>query len=427
MPTSRRARSRVAAVLLVLLGVVGSLLALPGTAAAADRPRDWTPSAGVRISNPLGGFLQRRAVLRLIIQSIDHTPRRGKIRIASWNVRSDDVVDALVRAHRRHVSVRVIVDRGNANARNPNESVTRLNRQLGRHGNDERSRAQRSGVRKCRGACRGERGIAHAKYFLFSRVGKARWVVINSSANATDLSASSQWNDAFTIRGRPAVHRAFSRVFHRRWHQQQSRLAYRKRGVGPVLASFYPYSGRGTGTDPVVRELDRVRCRGARTPDGRTRLRIAMTSWHGRRRDKIAWRVRRLANRGCDVKIVYAVAGNEVLRILRREGRRPIPLRQIVQDFDGDGVYDRYLHTKVLTIRGRYRSDRSAYVTLNGSGNWTPVSLVSDEAVLRIRRKKVLTRYNRFIERLYRNPPPDAPVWGRVQRPVDPYAEVEVH
>lgn len=395
------------------------------------RKKAWKPRAGVLFNDPLGNREQRRRIVRHLIQAIDHTPSRGKIRIASWNVRNAGLTRALVAAHRRGVSVRLIMWRGNLGTEeDPNPSVRRLVQELSANGNKARRPVRRSHVKSCVSSCRGTTGLPHSKFYLFSRTGGARWVVMNGSFNATDLASSNQWNDMYVVRGKRRVHDAFRSVFAEMWRDKPVRKAYTSTRIGPVTAFFYPYAGpRANRPDPALSELKAVRCRGARnTADGRTRVRIAMTSWFGERGIRLAWRVRRMQNTGCDVKIVYAVMGNEVLRILRREGRRPVRLQQVVQDFDDDGVYDRYLHMKVLTIKGHYRGSRRATVVVNGSANWSPAVLNSDEAVLRIRRAPVLRDYNRWIERLYRNPPDPgllAPVLGRRLGMIDPYAELE--
>ena len=376
----------------------------PSTAAAAE---EYTPPAGVKVNRPLGRPFERRAILDHLVRSIDNVPRKGQIMVASWNIRSNDFVDALVRAHRRKRSVRVVIDRLNANAENPNYGFRRLRRELASYGNENRPVALQSGAVKCRSACRGQGGIAHTKFYLFSQSGTATNVVVNSSANATDLAAGYQWNDAYTVREKPVLYEGFKAVFEEMYRDENVEQPYRTVQRGRTLAEFYPYTGAGTEVDPTLADLAPVQCTGARnTSSRRTKIRIAMTSWHGDRGTAIAHRVRQLANSGCDVKIVYAVAGNEVLRILRREGRRPVPMRQIVQDWNRDGVYDRYLHMKVLTIKGRYAEDRTAAVTVNGSANWTPVALVSDEAVVTLRNKRVLEAYNAHIDFLFGNPPP---------------------
>ena len=391
----------------VLTAVVAALTLLVGPLAVPAQAK-YTPAAGVRTNNPLGDREARRMVIGHVIRSIDAVPRRGQIRIASWNVRSDDIVDALVRAHRkRKVGVKVVMDRLNANPDNPNRGVNRLQREL-KKGNGSRKPYLRSGLRKCVSACRGPGGIAHSKFFLFSEAGDARWVVMNGSFNATDLAAHGQWNDMYTVVGRKAVYQEMRVVFNQMWRDKNVKQGYRHKSYGKGLTTMvYPWRGSGTKGDPMLKEMSKISCKGARnTANNRTKIRISMTSWHGERGKKIAWAVRRKQNAGCNVKIVYAVAGNEVLRILRREGPRPVPLRQITQDFNGDGVYDRYLHTKVLTVRGHYRKDRRATMTLNGSANWSPAALPSDEVLIRLQNPGPMRAYNAFIERLFRNPPP---------------------
>ena len=112
--------------------------------------------------------------------------------------------------------------------------------------------------------------------------------------------------------------------------------------------------------------------------------------------------------RGCDVQVIYAVMGTVVRRVLRVGKPAKVPLRQIVQDLDEDGVYDRYLHTKVMTINGVNRGDRSAWVTLTGSANWSPKVLHSDDVVLRLSGRSTVRRYNIWIHRLFEDPPLDS-------------------
>lgn len=407
----------------LLLALLAGLLTGVGVGPAAA----YSPPSGVTTSNPLGDPAERRTIIGMVIRSIDAAPRRSQIRVASWNLRSNDIVESLIRAHRRGVGVRVIMDLGNANAENPNLGVDTLETTLAGRDNAERPPRFRSGVRRCVSSCRGVQGIPHAKFFLFSKLGKARDVVINTSANATDLAASSQWNDAFVLKRKPAVYAAFRRTFTEMWRDQPVAQGYSVVKDGTMAAMFYPYTGTGTTKDPVIRELDWVRCRNAGAGSRVTKIRVAMTSWYGERGIEIAHKIRALANEGCDVRIVYAVMGNEALRVLRKLGPTPVPMQQIVQDFDGDGVYDRYLHSKVLTIKGTYQR-RQAAITLNGSANWSPAVLASDEAVLRIGGTKVANAYNRWIDRLYLDPPVNAPLkFARrgLIGPVDAYAKIQ--
>ncbi|MGZ4447699.1 MAG: phospholipase D-like domain-containing protein [Nocardioides sp.] len=396
--------------LLVCL-VAAFAVSLGALVAPAEAVGHYTPPPGVRTNNPLGDRTARRAIISHVIRTIDSTPRKSHIRIASWNIRSDAIVDALIRAHERHVSVRVVMDRGNANPDNPNPGVERLQRALTHHGNSTRKPSMRSHLERCVSSCRGRSGIAHSKFFLFDHAGHAHDVVMNGSFNATDLAAYGQWNDIFTVVGRPGVFQEFRTIFTQMQRDKPVAQGYRSHRFGPTLTTMaFPYTGKHTVTDPVMRELDRVKCGGAtNTGDGHTRVRIAQTSWYGDRGKKIAWRVRNMQNNGCRVHIVYAVMGNEVLRILRHEGPQPVPMRQIVQDYDADGVYDKYLHMKVMTIQGHYRQATDATVTINGSANWSPAVLASDEAVLRLGRASVMKRYNGWISYLFHHPPKKYP------------------
>lgn len=426
--------------LVTALALVVSGLLVGASAAEAAR---YTPKPGVTFNNPLGAKPVQRRILDNLLETVDSAPRGSAIRFASWNIRGGAVVDALLRAHRRGVSVRVVLDKKNAFAQNPNREVNRLQQELKRSGNDRRPGYLRSGLRKCKASCRGTSGFGHSKFFLFSQSGRAQRVVINTSANATDLSATAQWNDAYTLVGNQEIYDAFVTVFDEMFADRPVDQPYLAARSGATIAEFYPFRGAGTEQDPILRELDLVQCRGAENaPRGRTKLRIAMTSWHGDRGIAIGKRIRQLSAQGCDVRIVYAVMGNQIRRDLRRGGKGRVPLRHIVQDPDRDGVYDRYLHSKVLTIQGRYGEERSATVTINGSANWTPLSLISDEAVLQLYDRGTMRRYNRWIERLFANPPKNppgsrsrirdrrvvgAPFGARsgAQPDVDPYAKIQ--
>ena len=378
----------------------------PVAPALRSAPQRYNPPTGLKTNNPLAGRARRTAINVHLRRLINSVPRGEKIRIASWNLRSRGFVRDLIRAHRRGVSVRFVVARGNARPENPNGSVNRLQRALAGSGNSGRAEPQRSRLQRCTAACRGPRGIAHTKFFLFSRVGGgARHVVVNGSANATDVAAYAQWNDVYTTKNRKDIYDVFERVHGEMMQDRNLPHPFVSTRHGDITTYFNPYRGAG---DPVMQRLNATSCRHATNgagSGGRTKIRIAMTSMHGDRGIRLARRVKDLFNRGCNVKIIYAVMGNQVLQIFRRGGRGSVPLRQIAQDPNGDGIYNRYLHMKVLTISGVHRGRRDARVTYNGSENWSPAALSSDEAGMRIYSARLLGNYNRWIEYLYSHPP----------------------
>ncbi len=422
--------NRTFAVLATALAVTVAGLAVAPTA-SAER---YKPRPGVVFNNPLGTVDQKWAVHNEIVRSIRGTGRKQKIRIHSWNIRSGAITRALINAHKRGVSVRVIIWVGNAHAENPNELLDELERELKRNGNRKRPQARKSGVTRCVGSCRGRGGIAHSKYFLFTRVNGVRHVIIYGGHNATRIAATHQWNDVDIITEKRPIFRDFMRTFNESYRDEPVRPAWRTNTFGRWETQFYPYQGPKISGDPVLDDLRKVKCRGSThpaTPNGRTQIRIAMTSWHGERGKNIARLITRKQDQGCDIKIIYAVAGNQVMRILRSEGNRPVPFRQIVQDFDGDGVYDRYLHTKVMTVRGVWDGRTRASMVWNGSANWSPLVIASDEAGMRMQAPAKARAYARFVDHWYDNPPvsarPNPQLMARTAaQGIDPYAKIEV-
>jgi phosphatidylserine/phosphatidylglycerophosphate/cardiolipin synthase-like enzyme len=400
-------------------------------------PQHYTPKGGVLVNNPLGDRESRRRIINHLVRATNSVPGKQKIRIATWNFRSEELANALIAAHRRGVSVRVVIDRLNANPDNPNDTFTRLTQGL-KH-DSKRPADMRSFTRRCVSSCRSAGGIAHTKFYLFTKAGKAKDVAMYGSFNGTDLASYNQWNDLFTIRDHPRIYGHFNKVFGQMIRDKKVAQPYLHYQDGRYTSYFYPYRGAGTENDPLLQELSQIVCAGATDgtgTNGHTKIRIAQTSMHGDRGKAIAGRLRQMWQRGCDIKIVYAVFGNEVLSILRHTNRGPVPIQQIAQDFNLDGVYDRYLHMKTMAVSGVYRGDTSSNVTWNGSANWTSVALASDEVVMRIFDTKVRQTYSQWFDYLYANPPRYSntkqasmarlAMKSAVARGVDPYSQMEL-
>lgn len=405
------------AVVLVPFLVASVLVVLGGSPATSDKPKNpspkYTPAAGPTFNNPYGTKKSRRAIIRKLLRTIDSVPRREEIRIASWNVRSPEIATALIRAKKRGVSVQVVMDRSNWREDNPNPDAARLYREL-KKGNKHRKVERRSWLRQCRGACRGPHGIAHSKFFLFSEAGKAENVVIYGSNNATELAATIQWNDIYTRVNRPDEYAEFLSVFNEMAvDHRPPGGGFRQWEHGGYTSIFYPYSGKDVPkTDPVMDVLNKVRCKGAtggRGVNGRTKIRISQTAMYGDRGITIAHRLAQMHRRGCNIRIVYAMFGNEVLRILRQAGRGGVPLTHLAWDRNEDGIYDRYVHMKTMTVSGVYDGRTDATLTINGSANWTHVALASDEVIGVLRQAKPNRVYANWIDYLFTHRPAS---WG---------------
>ena len=397
--------------------------AVQGVAERQSARRRYTPRTGVIHTDPRRS--DRRKLLNHINKSIGAVRRRHSIRIISWNIGSQVFVDKLIAAHKRGVSVRLLMSGGKAEG---NGDFYQLRRALRKTRPRIRlPKRYRSWARVCDRSCRGKRGIAHSKLFIFSRVGRAQRVVMSTSANATEVAVQHQWNDLFTNTGSKQIYGGFVHAFEQSARDRRVRHGYRTFGGREVTGYVYPWTGRNARGDRVEKELRRITCKGARGGtglNGRTRIRIAQDAILGNRGIAIAKILRTKWENGCHIRIVYALMGNRILGILRHTSRGRVPIQQIVNDWDQDGVYDRYLHSKVMAVSGWYRRDRSARIAWQGSENWSGLAKLSDEQGFRIRRGGAEGMYARWVDYLFNNPPapPENTLRTARARGVDPYA-----
>jgi phosphatidylserine/phosphatidylglycerophosphate/cardiolipin synthase-like enzyme len=400
MTTSLRKKLCLALVLPVALVA----LAAGATSPAQATPDHFNPGKGPTFNNPYGGGDAAHRIVHRLVRTINSVKKGHKIRIASWNFRSHAIANALVRAHRRGVSVRVIMDYGNWNPDVTNVIARRAHDALA-HGNKHRKHDMTSWLHRCRGSCRGHHGIAHVKFYAFDKVAKTKDVVMYGSANATELAATIQWNDVYTFTKSRTKYAEFISVFNQMRHDKGVRQGFRHYQHGPIGIDFYPYTGDGTGKDPVLNVLNRVRCNGATRGTGirgHTKIRVAQTATYGDRGIALAHRLATMKQRGCNIRIVYAMFGGKAVKILRGAH---VPLTHLAYDRDCNGIYDKYVHMKSMTISGVYGSNKHARITWNGSANWTPVSLASDEVVGILQKGDVTREYSNWIDYLFTHVP----------------------
>ncbi len=368
---------------------------------AADK---FTPAPGVTFNSPLGSAATQNAIFNKITRSINASPQGSNIRIFSWNFLTRTGTDALLHAQRRGVRVQLIMAKGNLTEID-NRPFQRLRAGL-KAGNKNRKPSRHSWARICKGSCRGQHGVAHSKFYLFSHSGKAKRVVMQGSANYTVASARNQWNDVVTHVGQRKLYRYAVEVFKQAAKDQPVKPPFISRTFGSTRLMFFPDTGKNVG-DPVMQLLNQVRCRRAtNTPNNRTVLRIAPDVIREDRGMKLGRKLRSLWQDGCDIKIGYTVLGKDIARMLRDpSGRGPVPLRHLVQDANGDGQFDNYFHLKAISIVGHIGGDRADYVTLNGSANMSGNSKMSDENVAIYHRKGTTLKYQAHINYWYDNFP----------------------
>jgi phosphatidylserine/phosphatidylglycerophosphate/cardiolipin synthase-like enzyme len=247
-------------------------------ASALQKPRRYSPMPGVVFNAALGPRENRNRIFGKIIAAINHSPRKSRIRIMSWNIMSRTAVDALLRAQARGVKVRVLMDNTNL-VDIPNPGFKRLKAGFKR-GNQDRKQSRRSYAKTCMQSCRGARGAAHSKVYLFSKTGKAKNVVMSGSANLTVAGAVNQWNDMYTWIDNRKLFNFAVRVYKEMWQDAPVAQQFVQYSTGKDLLGFTPLIGPGGRTsDPVQDLLNRVSCtgaiRGGKT--GRTIIRAAPT------------------------------------------------------------------------------------------------------------------------------------------------------
>lgn len=419
-----------------------------GTAAsalAADRRGDkgkknkkrYRVRPGVTFNSALGTVAKRRAIISKINSAIAHTGKGQRIRIFSWKIWTRAGVTALLNAQKRGVKVQAIMDKKNTIVEN-NPHFWRLRNGL-KAGNKGKPRARRSAAKLCDHSCRGKGGAAHSKFMLFSKAGKSRHVYMNSSANWGDAAANLQWNDMYTFVGDRGIYDAAARVFDEAWRDKPVKGPWFEHSTdgGSVVVAWAPTDAKSRKRDRLLNTLRKVKCRGAASgagnANGRTVIRSAPDVIRGEPGMTIARQMRRLWNAGCDVKIGYTVMGKDVSQLLRAPGPRgPVPLRHLTQDFDGDGVFDRYFHLKAYTVNGVIGKNKKATWMSAGSSNTSGLALVSDEAFTYfINRPGITKRYQNHINYWFDHFPSSSPTSRLTARrvasgEVDPYAKMEM-
>lgn len=392
-------------------------------------------SGGVTFSSANGNDAQKWAIINRIVSTIRRTPSNASIQIMSWNIMSRGGVSALIDAANRGVRVRVLMDGANRSKDVPNPGFTRLVKGL-RAANRAKSaafpKARYSYAKTCQGSCRrGKAASAHAKYYMFSKVGASRNVVMQGSANLTAAAASNQWNDLVTYTENAPLYSFFNTTFVQMWQDRYVSPSWRQ-FKGSTFEMYF--SPRLDGdVDPLTYQLQRVRCTGTTAGrNGRTVIRAAPDVFRGTWGMTVAKLLRKLWNEGCDIKIGYTVIGVDVKRYISAPGGRgPVPHRQLAQDVDGDKVLDKYFHLKAWTINGRSiaggTDDKSYYWMMQGSSNVSDLSKISDENIGVFKYASVTLKYQNYIDRWFTNPPRSRPVIpSRVPKNVDPYAKMEM-
>ena len=135
-------------------------------------------------------------------------------------------------------------------------------------------------VKRCNPSCRTNEGNMHTKMFVFSRTAGASDVVMVSSSNLNRGGATLGWNDMYVIKDRPKSYGEYVRVHRVMTAGTPAPTSVIEIIDGPYTSRFFPIRNAGRNKDPVLKDLNKVRCRSAL---GRTRINISMFFWKGTR------------------------------------------------------------------------------------------------------------------------------------------------
>jgi len=394
------------------------------TEEATQPTSTWQPRPGVRFNEPRDPK-QSHKINRYIRNAIANSPKGSQIRLVTWNYSNALYVNDVIAAHKRGVSVRIIMANGLAQSQGSGSYYPRTRDALAK-GNKKRSPEMTSWFRTCKNSCRGREGIQHGKFFMFSHTGGRNNVVMSTSANLTDAAAYVQWNDLLTVVDRQVTWDNFTKVFKQMSRDKPIKKAFYTFQDGKYEGWFFPNMGRLRNYN-VMRLLDKVRCKGAvgdAGKNGTTVIRVSQAVFNGKIGTAVSGKLKGLKKRGCNIKLVYGVLNNNA-----RKNLDDIPRKTILEDTNGDGYVDRYIHMKALTISGNFDGKRSSHIVYQGSANWSGMSTLSDEQGFIIRNQSLEEDYSGFINYLFKNPPPQGQdlikeIVLRHQAGFDPFAQI---
>lgn len=380
----------------LLLAFVATILVtgvLAATPAEADR---YHPPQGGHFNVPRGGEKQYR-IQSKVAAAIRHAPKGSLITISVFSWDRKIIAREIIKARNRGVQVQILLN---------DHQVTPAQRMLHRRLGTNRWRD--NFAYECRNGCRSRGENLHSKFFLFSRTGGARNVVMTGSTNFTMNSAANQYNDMWVRNNTWKLYNKFRKVFLAMRRDKLDRPTYWVQNVGNYFQlQVTPFPNFGPRNDPMMRILNRVHCRkawgGTGNARNRTIVRVTMHAWNERRGTYLAQKIRSLYANGCDVRLMYGYAGEKVRATFANKTKRGyIPVHTTGYDTNEDGFIDLYTHQKQLLINGNYGTDHSTRMVVTGSSNWNDEGLKGDEEIFLIKLPGAYKNYANNFNWMYK-------------------------
>jgi hypothetical protein len=389
-------------------------------------PVHFTPAAGARFNDPEGNRAARRNIIRNVTRTIDSVrgyrvesmrqcPRDpafapNEIKISLYSIADRAFVDALIRAARRCVSVQLLMN-NHLDART-SPSWGKLLHAIGG------DRSARNFTYRCASSCRGH-GVLHSKFYLFSKAGTKKDIVMVGSSNMTTNAARVQWNDLYTTSDNATLYDQFRRVFEEMVPDKYVANPLRVFDAGRYQTVFWPQPGATAQDDQVMNDLRSIKCSGATGGagiNGHTAVYLNIHAWHSAPRGLyLAQQVRQLWQRGCYVNVLYSFMGHGIFRVLKDgTGPRMVVLRTLFPHPFTD-VAEIYSHMKNIAVSGNVAGRSDSWVTWTGSNNFTNMGVHSDEVMMRIPSRYVFNQYRAHWQYIARTR--SSPVWAIYQEP----------
>ena len=391
---------------------------IPGQPATYKRyaPSSYTPPGGPKFNNPYGSKSARRTLLTHVIKTINSVqgyrlpagidPATGKqvacptnpadypntIKIALYSIADRSFVDALIAAHHRCVSVKLLMN-SHLNVDN-SPSWRRLVNGLGTRGSNYANK--RSFAYRCSNGCIGST-VLHSKFYLFSQAGSTRNVTMTGSSNMTSNAVRVQWNDLYTVDNYQPIYDAYTTMWNRMVPDRRGNGPF-VFNTGPYTSTFYPMRQATRNNDKTLDALQTIHCNGATGGSGyrgHTVVYVVMHSWHGTRGKYLAQRIRAMYEGGCYVRILYSFMGHGTFSLLTRNTNSRMIVRRVLFPGPSGEVAAKYSHMKMFAASGRVGSQTNAHVVWTGSNNWADRSIKADEVTLRIPSTSV---YNAYVD-----------------------------
>jgi phosphatidylserine/phosphatidylglycerophosphate/cardiolipin synthase-like enzyme len=398
--TGKGARRAVA--LAAVLSAAGAQAVTSASSASADTPT-WTE--GPIFGDPNGTEAQVYAIRDRLIELTNAALPGSTIKIATYHIWDETIMDTLVAAHQRGVNVQILLDYSNKTEPSGKglPAFNRLAAELGTGTAQASFISTCPSMRSCLGSPAGGASIMHNKYWLFSQVEGASNVVVQTTANMTPGAFTRFYNDAVLLPDNRTLYSAYSNYFRdmlgKNWAAWQYRSITSSNGL--YKAYFFPRTGSSRATDTIYSILDNVQCtyKDAAGATQHTKVRVGIFKLT---RYAVAEKLLSLKKAGCTVDIVYAqldtttsaekgtwetlhTAGGPTLRCYDDNRNPADPAHPLSTPY--------LIHSKYLLVDGMYDGAPNK-ITFTGSHNYTGPSLrENDESLVKVDDDTVHQKY----------------------------------